>query len=69
MCILVQSHYWLQSYRVTELQTPKGTQFQVGEIFLCLISINSPTCFARRGIIFFDLKNKLLNTMEIPIAD
>ena len=35
-------------HRVTESQTPKGTQ--VGEIFWCLISINSPTRFARRGI-------------------
>ena len=44
----------LQSHRVTELQSdkhPRVLSVRVGEIFLCLISINSPTRFARRGII------------------
>ena len=35
-----------QSYR-----HPKVLSIRVGEIFLCLISINSLICFARRGII------------------
>ena len=39
-----------QSHRVTELQTPKGTQHTSEWSFLCLISINSPTRFACRGI-------------------
>ena len=38
-----------QSHRVTPLPLP----IRVGEIFLCQFSINSPTRFARRGIIFF----------------
>ena len=40
-----------QSDRVTESRT-RVPSTQVSEIFLCLISINSPTRFARRGIIF-----------------
>ena len=46
--------YWPQSYRVTESKIyrhPRVPSTPVGEILLCLISINSPTCFARRGII------------------
>ena len=44
---------WPQSHRVTEWQSDKHSRvlsIWVGEIFLCLISINSPTRFARRGI-------------------
>ena len=37
-----------QSYRVTDTQL--GTQYTGGWNFFCLISINSPTRFARRGI-------------------
>ena len=44
----------LQSYRVTELQTPKGTQYMGGWNFLCMISINSPTRLACRGITLAD---------------
>ena len=32
---------------------PKVLSIRVGEILLCLISINSPTHFARRGINFW----------------
>ena len=42
--------------RVTESQSDRHSRvpsIRVGEIFLCLISINSPTRFARRGITFF----------------
>ena len=42
------------SLLATELQSyrhPKVLSIQVGEIFLCLISINSPTYFTGRGII------------------
>ena len=37
----------------SESQTPKGTQYTGGLNFLCLISINSPTRCAHRGIIYF----------------
>ena len=40
-------------YRVTELQShrhPRVFSIPVGEIFLCLTSINFPTRFARKGI-------------------
>ena len=40
-------------HRVTESQShrhPRVLSIRVGEIFLCLISINSPTRFAHRGI-------------------
>ena len=48
-------YFWPQSRRVTELKShrnPTVLRIQVGEIFLCLISINSPNRFACRGIIF-----------------
>ena len=39
----------------------------MGEIFLCLISINSPTCFARRGIKRVRLFNKWkYNNLFLP---
>ena len=43
-----------QNHRVTELQSdrhPRVLSIQVGEFFLYLILINSPTCFSCRGII------------------
>ena len=55
-----------QSDRVTELQSykhPRVLSIRVGEICLCLISINSPTRLARRGMIFFSsnfLSNQIL---------
>ena len=42
-------------HRVTESR-PMVPSIRVGEIFLCLISINSPTRFARRGITHFSVK-------------
>ena len=42
---------WIRKY---ELIKPKGTQYTGGWIFLRLISINSPTCFACRGIKIWD---------------
>ena len=41
------------------------TQIRVGEIFLCLISINSPTCFARKGIIILLNISTMLNKILI----
>ena len=38
------------SYIVIELQTPSWVSIQVGEIFLCQISVNSPTSIAHIGI-------------------
>ena len=41
-------------YKFTEIQSNRHSRvlsIRAGEIFLCLISINSPTGFARRGII------------------
>ena len=40
-----------QNYRVTDTQGYSLLSIWVGEHFLCLISINSPTRFARRWII------------------
>ena len=40
--------YWPQSHRVTDIQV--YSVFLVSEIFLCLISIKSPTSFADRGL-------------------
>ena len=45
-------HFFI-GHRVTESQSyrhPRVLSIRVGEIFLCLISINSPTRFARSGI-------------------
>ena len=50
-----------QSHRVTESQSnrhPRVLSIRVGEKFFCLISINSPTRFARRGIIEIMLRSK-----------
>ena len=61
----------LQSYRVTESQSDRRPRVQVGEIFLCLISINSPTRFARRGITLFDFIKRsiaLLKWRELALA-
>ena len=38
---------------------------RVGEIFLCLISINSPTCFARRGITDNFIQEEVLGHVQI----
>ena len=46
---------------MTESQShrhPRVLSVRVGEIFLCLISLNSPICFARRGT----LKKKIFVT-------
>ena len=47
---------WPQSDRVTESQTPKGTQYMGGwNFFVPEISINSPTRFPCKGIISWKL--------------
>ena len=56
--------------RVTELQSykhPRVPSIQVGDIFLCLISINYPTRFARRGIIYI-AKPMLCHSRNLIIA-
>ena len=47
-----QNYLKFNGLRVTELQSdrhPRVLSIWVGEIFLCLISLNSPTAIARRG--------------------
>ena len=67
--------YWPQSYRVTESQSyrhPRVISILVGEIFLCLISINSSTRFAGRGIkseilnLANHIQNILLHCYKVP---
>ena len=61
-------------HRATESHShrhPRVLILRVGEIFLCLISINSPTCFARRrvrrGALRF-LNKSLPNTTKVYLS-
>ena len=56
LVVNITAHFtslWFIGLRVTEWQShrhPRVLSIQMGEIFLCLISKNSPTRFACRGI-------------------
>jgi hypothetical protein len=54
------------AHRVTESQShTTSTPYTVGENFLCPFLINSPTGFARRGIIAKEITYNIWGTLHI----